>query len=1387
MKKLILLVLLLANFFGYAQTKILDENFERALITLGIDTGTPDGEVSTSEVRKIKSLNIPKNDIFDLTGLEDFISLEYLDCQENKIRNLDLRQNTALISLVCWGNKITNLNLTLNTALYKLNCDKNLLTSLNVSQNTALKELSCEENQIGSLDLRLNTALTKINCATNQISSLDLRQNTALKELNCTQNLLTSLDVSKNTALISLQCPINSITSLDLTNNTALTFINCFFNKISNLDLSLNTALKDLYCGQNQLIGLDVSNNTALTIIQCPWNFISNLDLTKNKDLEILDCNNNLLLRDLNLKNGNYTKLTSLDLKNNPSLTCIQVDDKIHFDDKWSANKDPTASFSENCINTAGNTPPVVTASGDQTYCPGTALKIATAFAILDPDDTGTDSIYIQISSAYVNGQDLLALANPGLHTRIKTVWDALAGKLILSSPTTGTNVSYSDLIAAVRDVEFSNSSPNPTGTRNFSITVGSANFLPSTNHYYEFVPNVGITWTSAKTAAEGLNYYGLKGYLATLLTSDEVTIAGAQAKGAGWIGGTDEKVEGEWRWVTGPEGLANGGTGVVFWIGVASGYAPAPLNFAYWNTANGEPNQRGDEDYAHIKADSVAGPPGSWNDLSNTGSLVVGDPYQPKGYIVEYGGMPLDPPLKISASTSMKMSQLTVAPATAICSGEKTTLQATAISGTINWYDAATGGTLLYTGTSFTTPALTATTTYYVDNGCFPRTAIVISVNPLPIVKDVTIVQCDTDLVVDGKTFFNLTVKNNEISSNFTNENFTYYTSATGATNAFPADLISNPLAFGNTTPTTMGVWCRIADKVTGCISVAKISLKVPSTNIPPTYKIPFAAVCDDFLDVNGNNNANNDKRDGITTFDFSSTKGTVLALLPTSQTYTINYYKNEADALAELNVIPDPSNYRNIGYPRSQDIWLRIDSDVDNACFGLGPYLTLNVETVPIANAVTIPRQCVSNTNGTYVFDTAVLESNLLKGQTNVTVTYFDGANNPLKDANGAPITSPFPATFITKTQTIRAVVTNNTPQGCFDETTINFIVDQAPQGFPIDPKLTTICDDETDPLQQDGKVAFATSSFEATILNGQSGMTVKYFDQNGNSLPSPLPNPFVSSTQNVKAIVQNPTNTLCSTEVIIPFIVQPTPKINLNTDRKADELICQNNPTFFVQIDASLQDGSDPNDYIYKWQKDGIAIGTNTYTLAVNQEGVYTVEVTNSNGCSKTRTVRVKASNVADFTVDVVDLADVNTVTVNATGPGVYQYSLDEPDGFWQDSNFFDKVASGVHIVYVNDKNGCGTVNQEIVVAGVPKFFTPNGDNYNDLWEIKGVLKYPQAELRVFDRYGRYLITLNATNKSWNGTYNGSPLPADDYWYILNLGNGEPAIKGHFSLKK
>lgn len=375
---------------------------------------------------------------------------------------------------------------------------------------------------------------------------------------------------------------------------------------------------------------------------------------------------------------------------------------------------------------------PTITATGEQVYCPLSQIKVVTSFNITDPDDTTVDAFFIQISEGYVNGSDKLTLL--GTHPNITTSWSASEGKLTLKSSGSGP-ATYVDIIAAVKDVVFESSYSLVSGEKSFSFTIGDANYLPSTGHFYEYVQATGITWTSAKTDASARTYFGLKGYLATITTADEAKLSGEQAEGAGWIGGSDAETEGVWKWVTGPE------NGTVFWNGLANGSTP---NFAFWN--NGEPNNLGDEDYAHVTAPGV-GISGSWNDLSNMGAT-SGD-YQPKGYIVEYGGTPGDPVLNLSASTKISVAAISATVSDSRCGDGTLNLSATATLGaTVLWFDSLTSTTVLNSGTDFTTPVLSATATYFVlasVNGCLSgkRMSIVATVYDIPTIisaPDVTV-----------------------------------------------------------------------------------------------------------------------------------------------------------------------------------------------------------------------------------------------------------------------------------------------------------------------------------------------------------------------------------------------------------------------------------------------------------------------------------------------------------------------------------------------------------------------------------------------------------------------------------------------------------------------
>ena len=210
----------------------------------------------------------------------------------------------------------------------------------------------------------------------------------------------------------------------------------------------------------------------------------------------------------------------------------------------------------------------------------------------------------------------------------------------------------------------------------------------------------------------------------------------------------------------------------------------------------------------------------------------------------------------------------------------------------------------------------------------------------------------------------------------------------------------------------------------------------------------------------------------------------------------------------------------------------------------------------------------------------------------------------------------------------------------------------------------------------------------------------------------------------------------------------------------------------------------------DHTYLWDS-----GETTPNITVTQEGVYSVTVTHTQAglsCSSSKSVTVVVSSppIIDD-IEIEDLQNNNMVTIVTEIEGDWEYRID--GGEFQTQNIFENVLPGTHTVSVNDPQGCGSVSEQIVVVGFPKFFTPNGDHVNDEWQIEGISTLENPIISVYDRYGKLLVQMNSSSLGWNGTFNGKALPSSDYWFKLSYidieGQRTTAkyINNHFSLKR
>jgi gliding motility-associated-like protein len=556
------------------------------------------------------------------------------------------------------------------------------------------------------------------------------------------------------------------------------------------------------------------------------------------------------------------------------------------------------------------------------------------------------------------------------------------------------------------------------------------------------------------------------------------------------------------------------------------------------------------------------------------------------------------------------------------------------------------------------------------------------------------------------------------------------------------------------------------------GACDQVSAAVTVTNNSIPTPPVISDLSLCDNNIDGNDTN--------GFVTFDLTQKNTEISALIPN---HTISYHIDANEALAGNNSI-------NSIYSGNRIIYVRL-TNITNGCFFTASF-NLVVNSKPVINSTATLKQCDTDSDATTTFN--LTQANILiSSDTGLTFTY----HNSLAGAeNNNDFVSNEIAFNASNGSLVWARITNS--NGCFRTSRVNLVVSATtiPQTYRY--TIDNVCDDylnSTDP-DGDGIGYFNLTEIEPILTNqfpvGQSYTYYYYLNQTD-----------AETEQNAIVDVTNFRNTIPNNQLIwvriesnlfecaglgpfLELIVNPLPNTNLGDDF----VICIDPVT---GIGSQIINATPATAGIYSYSWSPANPNGNIATYNITAPGTYSVTVTNlATSCTFIDTVSATFSSEPETVIAELmtpafssGLATIQAIAIG--GFGVYEYSLDAID--WQSSPIFTSLPNGSYTIYVRDIQGCGLlISNTIQTITYPNYFTPNGDGYNDYWNINLPENY-YGLISIFDRYGKLLKQIIPSSTGWDGTFNSELLPSTDYWFKVEYleDNINKEFKSHFTLKR
>ncbi|APY09174.1 hypothetical protein BWZ20_13060 [Winogradskyella sp. J14-2] len=467
--------------------------------------------------------------------------------------------------------------------------------------------------------------------------------------------------------------------------------------------------------------------------------------------------------------------------------------------------------------------------------------------------------------------------------------------------------------------------------------------------------------------------------------------------------------------------------------------------------------------------------------------------------------------------------------------------------------------------------------------------------------------------------------------------------------------------------------------------------------------------------------------------------------------------YFTSEADAQTNVNAIANPTAYINTSSPET--VYARV-RNATTECFSVVPF-ELIINAPPIINEFGVYNVCENNSN---TIDLHNIDLLLVDNTFNILISYYQTIDDAENDNNA--LNTDYVYTNNTEDLVARVEYTTT---GCYVIYPFELHVNTIP--IANQPDSIIACDDDFD-----GQLTVDLSQQNTLILNGQNPdeFSINYYESEEDAIANNnmISLQYLASNNDVIFARLENNITGCFDITQFTVIINNKPIVDIQ-----DQVLCLNDLPLVVSAETN-----NPLDG-YEW-----STNETSSSIEITSIGSYSVTVTNEFGCQTTSTFSVSESNSAEIeVVETVNFADPNNIVVTVIGIGNYLYQLnDQP---FQSSGIFYNVPIGYNTVTIVDQNGCAQITREVLVIDTPKHLSPNGDGQYDTWHITGVETLPGTIIYIFDRYGKLLKTLLHTSPGWDGTYNGSAMPAGDYWYIAKVRQDNMSfdVKGHFALRR